>query len=83
MVVSLVLRRLINLNITWKHPIPIVHIAVYPYGRRFKMTFDPSEFDCIDEHGHDLDGIDLIVFDEEFSKLDVPLEIELEDDVPY
>lgn len=47
------------------------------------MTFDPSEFDCIDEHGHDLDGIDLIVFDEEFSKLDVPLEIELEDDVPY
>ena len=34
------------------------------------MVHDPSEFDCIDEHSIDeLDGIDLIVFDEEQASL--------------
>ena len=46
--------------------------------------FDPSEFDCIDEHGYgdELDGIDLIEFDES-TMLDVDVEGLTEEDIPF
>ena len=52
------------------------------------MSYDPTEYDCIDEHVPDyaeLEGIDQIISDEEFthSLRDETYEINDLDDIPY
>lgn len=48
--------------------------------------FDPSEFESSDESFNEfdaLDGVDLIDLDETLSSLDVPIDPDELDDVPY